>query len=71
MTICLHAVHSPQMTDRTNRHNSTNEEEWGSIKNLEEYGWLGNGEFFVVEEVGLSMGEIRKEWGNVLGCGGR
>ena len=39
---CLHAVCSPQMADRTNRHNSTNGEEWGgawgSIENLGEYG---------------------------------
>ena len=26
------------------------------------------GQFLVVGEVGSSMGEIWKEWGNVLGC---
>ena len=40
-------------------------------KNGGEYGWWGNGEFLVVREVGSSMGEIWKEWGNVLMCGGR
>ena len=39
----LHAVCSPQMTDRTNRHKSSNGEEWGSIENLREYGWWGMG----------------------------
>ena len=29
------------------------------------------GEFLIVGKVGSSMGEIWKEWGNVLGCGGR
>ena len=28
-TTCLHAVCSSQMTDRTNRHKSSNGEEWG------------------------------------------
>ena len=27
------------------------------------------GEFLAVREVGSSMGEIRKEWGGMLGCG--
>ena len=31
------------MTDRTNRRKSTNGEEWGSIENLGEYAWWGNG----------------------------
>ena len=32
---------------------------------------MGNWNFLVVGAVGSSMGEIWKEWGNVLGCGGR
>ena len=59
------------MTDRTNRHNSTNGGTWGSIENLGKYGWRGMGEFLVVGEIVSSMGEVWKEWGNVLGCGGR
>ena len=31
----------------------------------------GIGKFLVVGAVGSSMGEIWKEWGSVLGCGGR
>ena len=42
----------------------------GSIENLGEYGWWGNDGIFNGRKVGSSMGEIWKEWGNVLGCGG-
>ena len=43
-------------TDRTNRHNSTNGEEW---ENLREYGRVRMvGEFLAVREVGSSMEEI-------------
>ena len=62
---------SLQMTDRTNRHNSTNRGSMGGIENLSECRWWGIGNFLVVGAVGSSMGEIWKEWGNVLGCGGR
>ena len=47
------------MTDRTNG------EERGSMDGG------GMGEFSVVREIGTSMGEIWKKWGNVLGGGGR
>ena len=51
------------MADRTNTHNSTgNGGSMGSIDGGE------MGEFLVV---GSSMGEIWKEWGKVLWCGGR
>ena len=53
------------MTDRTNRHNSTNGEAWGSIENLGEYGWSGNGGIFG------SWGSWVKYGGNMLRCGGR
>ena len=64
-------VCSLQMTDRTNRHNSTNRGSMGGIENLGEFDGGGIGNFLVVGAVGSSMGEIWKEWGNVLGCGGR
>ena len=38
---------------------------WGSVDGG------GIGKFLVVGAVGSSMGEIWKEWGSVLGCGGR
>ena len=43
----------------------------GGIENLGSVDGGGIEKFLVVGTVGSSMGEISKEWGNVLGCGGR
>ena len=71
------------MTNRTNRYNSTNGEEWGgawgSIENLGEYGWWGNrGIFGSRVKYGVNMegaekcvevwGKVREGVGKVLGC---
>ena len=65
------------MTIRTNRRASINGEEWGEHGGVSkiEGAWEsmdGGGieEFLADREVGSSMGEIRKEWGSVLECGG-
>ena len=54
-----------------------NRGEWGSIENLEEYGWWGNWGIFVFLRIswvkyGENMEEMRnvgEEWGSVLGYG--
>ena len=43
---------------------------WGSIENVEEYGYWGNWGIFGSSGSSVKYRGTWKEWGNVLGCGG-